>query len=56
MNNKECDETNKEEKKKEVSVLTSKLNQTRNYQKFGATGSKLEKMPDFSNDLVRQKK
>lgn len=56
MNNKECEENKKEDKKKEVSIMTSKFNQTRNYQKFGATGVKLEKMPDYSNEIVLKKK
>jgi hypothetical protein len=41
ISNKECEENKKEDKKKEVSIMTSKFNQTRNYQKFGATGVKL---------------
>lgn len=53
---KECEEAKKDEKKKEISVLTSKFNQTRAYQKFGASGVKLESMPDYSNEQVREKK
>jgi hypothetical protein len=36
--------------------MTSKFNQTKSYQKFGACGVKLDNMPDFSNDLVKEKK
>lgn len=37
-------------------MLTSKLNQTRAYQKFTAQAVRLEVMPDHSNDLIRKKK
>lgn len=54
--NKECEESKRGEKRKEVSVLTSKINQTRAYQKMGSFAVKLESMPDYSNEIVRQKK
>lgn len=46
---KDMEESKKGEKKKEISVLTSKFNQTRIYQRFGNNAVKLEKMPDYSN-------
>ena len=36
--------------------MTSKFNQTRIYQRFGTNAKKLDKMPDYSNELIREKK
>lgn len=36
--------------------MTSKFNQTRVYQRFGNNAVKLDKMPDYSNELIREKK
>lgn len=36
--------------------MTSKFNQTRVYQRFGNNAVKLDKMPDYSNELVKEKK
>lgn len=52
----EVEEKAKGESRKEISVMTSKINQSRSYLKFGAAGVKLDKMPDYSNELVRSKK
>lgn len=46
---KELEESKKGERKKEISVMTSKFNQTRVYQRFGNNASKLDQMPDYSN-------
>ena len=46
---KDIEESKKGEKKKEISVLTSKFNQTKVYQRFGNNAIRLEKMPDYSN-------
>ena len=56
MASREVEEARQEERKKEVSVLTSKVNQTRSYQRFGISGVKLEKMPDYSNEVVKEKR
>lgn len=50
------EESKRGEKKKEISVLTSKFNQTRAYQKFTTQAIKLDGMPDWSNELIREKK
>lgn len=52
---KEIEESRKGEKKKEISVMTSKFNQTRVYQRFGSSANKLESMPDYSNSLIKEK-
>lgn len=44
----ECEESKKTEKKKEVSVLTSKLNKSKDYLKLDRGGVKLDAMPDYS--------
>jgi len=52
----DMEESKRGEKKKEISVLTSKFNQTRAYQKFTNQAVKLDGMPDWSNELIREKK
>lgn len=52
----DIEESKRGEKRKEISVLTSKFNQARTYQKFSSSAVKLDKMPDYANELIRQKK
>ena len=56
IDRKEYQEENKEDKKNEISILTSKFNQNKSYQKFDHNGVKLESMPDFSTAVTKKRR